>query len=345
MVILLWHKARSLAGAWQSILLRQARAVAARGASSRSVAQHVMPPAVIGMQTSGATGATAAINETDPPAEEKPDMLKILQEAASAAGEVQKSAVRMAELSAEAGEKVGSASTAAADTAGAATIAATGAAKIRATFAELSETFGEVTSAANATSEEVAQSVIVFGGLKTSAKTVEDVLGLIDEISMQSNMLSLNALIEAAHAGAAGRGFGIVAAEVKRLAGDTKRATGDIRALMVDLLKAIDASVLQMSALSARADSLLEHARSAGTRLESERATAEEIVNAVQEAASMTERTAGEMSAAGDRAMMVGMLAEEVLSTTGVQTMRIERAMTALSRSAVADNVVPAPAS
>lgn len=344
MVSLLWHKARSLAGAWRSIVRQHNHSISAERLTAHAAATVVTRPAVTGMQASGVADPIAAINETDMPSEEKPDMLKILQEAISGAAEVQKSAMRMAELSAEAEEKVGSASTAAADTAGAATIAASGAAKISATFAELSETFGEVTSAANATSEEVAQSVIVFGGLKTSAKTVENVLGLIDEISMQSNMLSLNALIEAAHAGAAGRGFGIVAGEVKRLAGDTKRATGDIRILMVDLLKAIDASVVQMSALSARADALLEHARSAGIRLESDRATAEEIVSAVQDAANMTERTAEEMAAAGDRAMMVGMLAEEVLSTTGVQTMRIERAMTALTRSTVS-NPVSTPAS
>lgn len=309
------------------------------------VATVVMPNARASGEAVAGADATAPANENDAALEEKPDMLKILQEAADAAGEVQKSAVRMAELSAEAGEIVGSASTAAADTAGAATIAADGAAKISATFAELSETFGEVTTAANETSQEVAHSVIVFGGLKTAAKTVENVLGLIDEISMQSNMLSLNALIEAAHAGAAGRGFGIVAGEVKRLAGDTKRATADIRLLMIDLLKAIDASVVQMSTLSTRADSLLEHARSAGTRLESDRATAENIVNAVRDAASMTERTAQEVSAAGDRAMMVGMLAEEVLSTTGVQTMRIERAMTALARTGASDEPVPAAVS
>ena len=326
MVSAFWHKAQSSAVAWLSTL----------GLRNRPVAAACLPTCA-----SSVADATAAANKTNTPLEEKPDMLKILQEAASAAGEVQKSALRMAELSAEAGEKVSSASTAAADTASAASIAASGAAKISATFDELSETFGEVTSAANATSEEAAQSVIVFDGLKTSAKTVEDVLSLIDKISMQSNMLSLNALIEAAHAGAAGRGFGVVAVEVKRLAGDTKRATGDIRVLMIDLVKAIDASVLQMSTLSTRANSLLEHARSAGIRLNGDRVTAEEIVNAVRDAASMTERTAEEMSAAGDRAMMVGMLAEEVLSTTGVQTMRIERAMAALTRFTASDDPVP----
>ena len=280
--------------------------------------------------------ASAEPTLTPPMTQQTPGFLPVLMEASTAAGDLQKSAVRMAVLAAEVGEKIGSASSSAADTAGATSLAATGAARISATFAELSATFGEVTRAANATRDEVAESVIVFGGLKSSAKTVENVLTVIDQIAMQNNLLSLNALIEAAHAGSAGRGFSIVAAEVKRLAVNTKTATSDIRALMVNLLKEIDTSVTKMSVLAQQTELLMQHANSAGDRLENDRATAGQIVAAIQEAAIMTERTASEVAAAGDRAMTVGMLAEEVLSTTEVQTQRIERAVSVHQANALA---------
>lgn len=278
-----------------------------------------------------------ALEGQESPVAAQPDILGFLADVSGGASDVEKSVTRMAVLSAEVGEAVGAATTSATETAGAANIASASATQISATFAELSETFGSVTVAAKVTCEEVAQSVIVFDGLKTSAATVGDVLGLIDEITMKSNMLSINALIEAAHAGDAGRGFAIVAAEVKRLAADTKSATGNIRGLMVALLKEIDACVVQMSTLSERSESMLVHARSAGDRLEKDCATADRVVTAIRDAASMTERTASEVTAAGNLSMTVGMLAEEVLSTTSVQTFRIDEAIKAFQPSRMAN--------
>lgn len=64
--------------------------------------------------------------------------------------------------------------------------------------------------------------------LKAASQSIEQMLALIIDMASRTNMLALNAGIEAAHAGDAGRGFAVVAAEVKALAKQTRAAAGDI---------------------------------------------------------------------------------------------------------------------
>jgi hypothetical protein len=81
-----------------------------------------------------------------------------------------------------------------------------------------------------------------FAGLNQALVNLRQVLGVIDGITSQTNLLALNATIEAARAGEAGRGFSVVAGEVKKLASDTKTtlthtqgAIGGIEASLKDL--------------------------------------------------------------------------------------------------------------
>lgn len=80
-----------------------------------------------------------------------------------------------------------------------------------------------------------------FRSLNEAMTGLRSVLGVIDKITGQTNLLALNATIEASRAGTAGRGFGVVAEEVKKLAGDTKailgRSEGSVTTMEASLSK------------------------------------------------------------------------------------------------------------
>jgi methyl-accepting chemotaxis protein len=89
--------------------------------------------------------------------------------------------------------------------------------------------------------ESIAQSVVKFG---EQSQAIGDIIATVNELAERSNLLAVNAAIEAAKAGEQGKGFTVVAQEVRNLATQSKQATAQVRTILDDIQKAAHVAVL-----------------------------------------------------------------------------------------------------
>ncbi|HEX7817463.1 methyl-accepting chemotaxis protein [Dyella sp.] len=125
--------------------------------------------------------------------------------------------------------------------------------------AENARAADQLTRAARAQSERgsaVAEEVMqAMSNIGESSRKIAEIISMIDEIAFQTNLLALNAAVEAARAGEHGRGFGVVAAEVRRLAQSSASASRDIKQLIGESAERVEVGemLVAQSAESLRA--------------------------------------------------------------------------------------------
>jgi len=158
---------------------------------------------------------------------------------------------------------------------------------------ELARTIGEVGASAHQSADlanhavfKVAQTDETINEMAAVTTEIEKVVGLISGIATQTNLLALNATIEAARAGEAGRGFSIVAQEVKALASQTASATKDIKTRIATMQLTAQKSMAAM--------------RDATDCIRDLGGTAAKIAAAVNEQAAATREIASNVTIAAD---------------------------------------------
>jgi len=126
--------------------------------------------------------------------------------------------------------------------------------------------------------EAIAESIV---RLSEQSQAIGGIIATVNDLAEQSNLLAVNAAIEAAKAGEQGKGFAVVAQEVKSLAEQSKQGTAQVRAILHDIQKATSAAVMATEQGSKAVAAGVKQSAEAG---ESIRVLAESIAEAAQAA-------------------------------------------------------------
>ncbi|CAM4086379.1 methyl-accepting chemotaxis protein [Pseudomonas wadenswilerensis] len=149
---------------------------------------------------------------------------------------------------------------------------------------------GEAIAQIERLASEVNHSSEAMGQLKAESDKIGSVLDVIKSVAQQTNLLALNAAIEAARAGEAGRGFAVVADEVRSLAQRTQQSTEEIEQLIAGLQNGTQQVATVMDASRGLTDSSVELTRRAGTSLETITRTVSSIQAMNQQIAAAAEQ-------------------------------------------------------
>ncbi|WP_088210940.1 methyl-accepting chemotaxis protein [Shewanella sp. Shew256] len=134
-------------------------------------------------------------------------------------------------------------------------------------------------------SESVKQAVAVIEKLSVNSANIASVLDVIRSIAEQTNLLALNAAIEAARAGEQGRGFAVVADEVRTLASRTETSTQDIQRMIEELQRGVNDAVKSIESGASLTNSTVTLASQTQDALD-------EILNSTSKVSEMSTQTA-----------------------------------------------------
>ncbi|MFJ3062802.1 methyl-accepting chemotaxis protein [Pseudomonas sp. NPDC087039] len=149
---------------------------------------------------------------------------------------------------------------------------------------------GEAISQIERLAEEVHRSTEAMTLLQQESQKIGSVMDVIKSVAEQTNLLALNAAIEAARAGEAGRGFAVVADEVRGLAQRTQKSTEEIEVLVAGLQHGTQQVANAMQGSRTLTDSSVELARKAGVSLENITSTVSSIQSMNQQIAAAAEQ-------------------------------------------------------
>lgn len=234
---------------------------------------------------------------------------------AAASSQLKSTAGSMADAADAASSKTSDVARAMEDASSGATAAAAASDEFAMSIGEISRQAASSAELARTASQSAHTADETISALSDSAEQVGNIVELIQSIAKRTNLLALNASIEAARGGEAGRGFAVVASEVKELAAQTSRATEEVAEQIRTIQSSTGNSVTALRTIGDQIEQLEATAISIASAVDQQSVAGQDLARSIDLAARSSDAVSESIESVRENSLATGAAASQVLSS------------------------------